>query len=99
MNREELKVILWKEAQVNRKDCSDSILENLARILQTSREKKNLWRLIYWTINEDKYFYPQNMLGDEGEQVSVGHDFNYMDYIVYWLKKLYYQVLRSGRNV
>lgn len=41
-DREELKVILWKEAQVNHKECSDSILENLARILQTSRGKKEL---------------------------------------------------------
>lgn len=30
--------------------------------------------LIYWTIIEDKYFYPHNMLGDGGEQVSVGHN-------------------------
>lgn len=67
MNRQELKVILWKEVQVNHKRYSDSIVENLARVLKTSRGKK-LWRLIYWVIIEDKYFYPQNMLGDGGEQ-------------------------------
>lgn len=79
MDREELKVILWNKAQVNHKHCTDSILENLARILQTSRGNKEIMELIYLTIVEDKYFYPQNMLGDEGEQVNVGHD------IIIWI--------------
>lgn len=61
---------LWREVQGNQKHCSDS--RQLVRILH-EREKKRLWRLIYWTITEDQYFHPQNMLPGGGEQVTVGH--------------------------